>query len=194
MSAIYSRSGDDGTTSLGDGMRVPKTHERVEAYGSVDEACSAVGVARSFADDEKLRDLLRFVQQRLVNCSSRLAAPPESRTGEVANVSDGDVEVLERAIDFLEDRTGPLDRFILPGGCPLAAQLHFARAVVRRAERRVAVLDPLEDGDRDVSRFLNRSSDLLFAMARYANHQCSRADAMWDREATTPELESYHAD
>jgi cob(I)alamin adenosyltransferase len=194
MSPIYSGRGDDGTTSLGDGRRVPKTHERVEAYGTVDEACSVVGVARSYADDEMLRDLLRFVQQRLVNCSSRLALPPESRTAETANVSDVDAALLERAIDLFEERTGALDRFVLPGGCILASELHAARSVLRRAERRVAVLDPLEDDDREVARFLNRASDLLFAMARYANQQCSRTDTYWERDAAPPDLDTYHAD
>jgi cob(I)alamin adenosyltransferase len=194
MSPIYSGRGDDGTTSLGDGRRVSKAHVRVEAYGAVDEACSAVGVARSCSDDQMLRDLLRFVQQRLMNCGSRLAVPSGSRTAGVAGVSDGDVALLEGAIDFLDERSGPLDRFIVPGGCTLAAQLHFARSVVRRAERRVVALDPLEDADLEVARFLNRSSDLLFAIARYANQQCSRAETFWDREATTPGLESYHSD
>ena len=194
MSPIYSGRGDDGTTSLGDGQRVSKTHERVDAYGTVDEACSVVGAARSYAEDEMLRDVLRFVQQRLVNCSSRLATPPASRTADTPDVSDADVALLEQAIDLFEERTGPLDRFILPGGCPLAAQIQVARSVVRRAERRVAVLDPLEDGDREIARFLNRTSDLLFAMARYANRQCSRTDTFWDREAARPDLGGYHSD
>ena len=194
MNPIHTGRGDDGTTSLGDGERVPKTDPRVEAFGALDEACSAVGVARSFADDEMIRDVLRFVQQRLMNCASRLAVPAGGHTDPTVDALDEDVAFIERSIDFLEECTGPLDHFILPGGCTLAAQLHSARTVIRRAERRVVALGPAADRDQAAARLLNRCSDLLFAMARYANQQVSRTDVAWDRAAAAPDLSAYHSD
>jgi cob(I)alamin adenosyltransferase len=187
MSRLYTRGGDDGSTALGDGTRVGKEDQRIEAFGSLDEAQAAAGVARAYCDDELLRDLLRFAQQRLSNCAALLAT--SGRPGEeAAGVSEADTAVLEAAIDKLEERTGPAEGFILPGGSIPAAQLHVARATVRRAERRVAALESPTRGDRDVGRFLNRLSDMLFAAARWANVDQNRSETDWDPDAAPPDL------
>ena len=183
---IYTRRGDTGETSLADGERVPKTDPRVEAYGTIDEANSAIGAARALTDDVLLRDVLGFAQQRLLNCSSHVATPPDSRTALTTDVDDEDVAALERAVDRFEEATGPLDHFLVPGGTPLSAQLHVARTVVRRAERRVAAIDPTHDGDRRVACFVNRLSDVLFAAARYALVLEGESEDSWDREAPRP--------
>lgn len=184
---IYTRRGDSGETSLVGGARVPKNSERVEAYGTVDEANSAVGLARAAIttdafgaspDDIDLDGILGFVQHRLFNCSSRLATPPGAESERTPAVTPDDVTRLEAAIDALTAATGELDHFVLPGGCEAAARLHVARTVVRRAERRILDLDAHEPVDDHVLAFVNRLSDLLFAAARYENRACG--DVVWD--------------
>ncbi len=194
MSSIYTGTGDDGSTSLADGTRVPKDDARVEAYGTLDEADALLGVARSLADDELLRELLRYAQQRLANCSSLLASPSGAKPGS-PGVTAQDVAVLEAAIDRLEERTGPLTQFVLPGGSQLAASLHVARTVVRRAERRVAALPAAAApaARADVLRFLNRLSDMLFAAARWANADQNRSDTVWDPHAPAPDIARFGA-
>jgi len=190
MSPIYTGAGDGGTTSLADGTRIPKDDPRVEAYGSVDECCSLLGVARSLAEDELLRDVLGFAQARLYAYAVVLAC---DQAGDIPDPAfpqraDADVDLLERAVDRFESATGPLDRFLVPGGCPLAAQLFYARAVTRRAERRVLAIADGGPGDRAAARFLNRLSDALFAAARYANHDAGRPDQPWDPDTPFPML------
>lgn len=185
---IYTRRGDDGETSLADGERVPKTDPRVEAYGTIDEANSAIGLARAATDDDLLSAVLDFAQQRLFNCSSHVATPPEARSHATTDVDEDDVAVLERAVDRFEQHTGALDHFVIPGGSELAARLHVARTVVRRAERRVVALDPAHDGDQRVARFLNRLSDALFAASRYALSLEGRAEGAWNRDADRPAI------
>ena len=185
---IYTRRGDAGETSLADGERVPKTDHRVEAYGTLDEANSAIGAARALTEDALLREVLGFAQQRLLNCSSHVATPPNTRTPLTADVDDEDVAALEHAVDRFEEATGPLDHFLVPGGSSLAAQLHVARTVVRRAERRIVAIDPAHDGDRRVACFVNRLSDVLFAAARYALVLDGVSEETWDREASRPRL------
>jgi cob(I)alamin adenosyltransferase len=186
-SSIYTRAGDQGTTSLADGRRVPKASPRVEAYGTVDEANSWVGAARAFSADALMSRALEFLQHRLYNCSSSLATPPG---GSLAppGIGPEDVDFLERGIDRFEERTGPLDRFVVPGGCREAGLLHVARTVVRRAERLVVALAAEEPVDDQVLRFLNRASDFLFAAARYANAVCGAGDVFWDKDLPRPGL------
>ena len=191
MSAIYTGRGDDGTTSLAKGGRVPKDDPRVEAYGTVDEACSLLGAARALAVDELLREVLCFAQERMYVYAGLLAqapGPDPSLDDAVATATDEDVAFLERAVDRFEASTGPLDRFILPGGSPLAAQLFVARAVVRRAERRVVAIADTQPTDGEALRFLNRLSDTLFAAARYANFDADRVETTWDPQARPPAL------
>jgi cob(I)alamin adenosyltransferase len=168
---IYTRKGDDGTTGLWYGGRVPKDAGRPEAYGSIDEAASALGLARSAAErgGELYADILR-TQNELFVAGAELATAPEAagRLEEgVSKVTADMVERLESDIDRYMDRVDLPPKFTIPGGTELSARLDVARAAVRRAERRVAALEDLADDT--VLRYLNRLSDALFAMARFAD-------------------------
>ena len=184
-SKIYTRGGDHGETSLADGSRVSKRSPRVEAYGTLDEANSWVGVARAGVEDAGLDRALAFLQHRLFNCTSHLATPPGSPV-EPPTVSDADVAFLERAIDRWEQVTGPLNHFVLPGGAVAAGHLHMARTVCRRAERRLVSLADTEGVDPTVLKLVNRSSDFLFAAARYANRLAGVDDLGWDKNLPVP--------
>jgi cob(I)alamin adenosyltransferase len=172
---IYTKKGDDGTTALWYGGRRPKSHARVEAYGSVDEADSALGVARSLCgpDQEELaRDILR-VQRELFVAGAELATDPEAAgrlEDRVSRITDEMVDALDGEIDRYMDRVSLPPKFVIPGGTQLSAQLDIGRAVIRRAERRVAELKHADELDSDaVLRYLNRASDLVYAMARFAD-------------------------
>lgn len=184
-SKIYTRGGDEGTTSLLDGRRVDKDSARVRAYGAVDEACSWMGLARAWTTDPALADSLVFAGHRLYNCSSCLAAPAGTECS-VPPPSAADTRLLEETIDAFEERCGPIRSFILPGGSRVGSVLHVARTVVRRAERHTVTLSREERVDPKILRFLNRVSDLLFAAARYANHIENVRDAAWDPEFNPP--------
>jgi cob(I)alamin adenosyltransferase len=172
---IYTKKGDDGTTSLWYGGRVPKSDPRTEAYGSIDEAGSALGVARSMcspADAEIARDVLR-VQTELFVAGAELATAPEASErleDRVSRVTQEMVDSLDAEIDRYMDRVSLPPKFVIPGGTALSAQLDLARAVLRRAERRVVELKQSEGlGSDAVLRYLNRASDLVYAMARFAD-------------------------
>jgi cob(I)alamin adenosyltransferase len=186
-SSIYTKTGDKGETSLADGSRVPKTAARVEAYGAVDEASSWIGAARAFGDDPLLDQVLEFLQHRFYNCSSNIATPPAVGSP-AATVSDEDVAFLEQAIDRFEERAGAITGFVLPGGSRAASLLHVARTVCRRAERALWMLAAGEPVDRLVLKLVNRSSDLLFAAARYANAVDAGGDVMWDKDLPLPNM------
>ena len=177
---IYTRTGDAGETSLFDNARVSKADARVDAYGEVDELNACLGAARAAAGDAGLNELLAGIQRELFALGARLADPSSRIAGRVtkAAVTGADVERLEGAIDALERELPPLRRFVLPGGTPQAAMLHLARTVCRRAERRVVGLgaDAVEP---IVLQYLNRLSDLLFVMARAANHRARVPDVEW---------------
>jgi len=183
---IYTRSGDRGETGLVDGSRVPKDAARVEAYGALDEANAWVGAALALVDDPALSAPLTFLQHRLFNCSSNLATPPGGKF-EPPTVSDADVAFLEASIDRFEAATGKLTHFVLPGGTRSAGMLHVARAVCRRAERRIVTLGATEPVDSGVLKFVNRASDFLFAAARLANALENHPDEAWDRDLPAPE-------
>lgn len=185
--SIYTRRGDEGQTSLADGSRVSKSSPRVEAYGTVDEANSAIGFARAAGPDELLESVLSFSQQRLFNCASRLATPDAGSAGAIA-VSAGDIDFLERAIDRFEATSGPIRHFVVESGSELASRLHLARATVRRAERRVVSLAASEHVDAHVLAFVNRLADTLFAAARYANAVAGVAEEAWDASVEPPAL------
>jgi cob(I)alamin adenosyltransferase len=171
---IYTRKGDDGTTGLWYGGRVPKHAGRPEAYGSVDEAASALGLARAIAErgGEVYEDVLR-VQNELFVVGAELATAPEAAERLEAGVSKVTPEMVERLesdIDRYMDRVDLPPKFVIPGGTDLSARLDVARSAVRRAERRVAALkDAGELADHIVVTYLNRLSDALFAMARFAD-------------------------
>jgi len=171
---IYTRKGDDGTTGLWYGGRVPKSHERPEAYGSVDEAASALGLCRAAAggDKELYDDILR-IQNELFVAGAELATAPEAAgrlEAGVSKVTEAMVERLESDIDRYMARVDLPPKFVIPGGTELSARLDVARTAVRRAERRVSAMhDAGHLADDTVLRYLNRASDAVYAMARYAD-------------------------
>jgi len=170
---IYTRKGDDGTTSLWYGGRVDKSDARTHAYGSLDEANSALGVARALATDDRLTSDLLRLQNDLFVAGAELATAPEARERLEAGVSRldaGGTAWLEEAIDRYMGQVDLPPKFVLPGGTQLSAQLDLARAVLRRAERHIVALARAQDlGDSVVLEFVNRASDLLFAMARFTD-------------------------
>jgi cob(I)alamin adenosyltransferase len=177
---IYTRTGDAGETGLFDGTRVSKSDPRVDAYGDVDELASWLGVVRAKIDSSDLTDMLMDIQRDLFALGARLADPRRKIAGRVEKVAltDRDVSRLERWIDTLEDELPPLRKFILAGGNDAGASLHFARAICRRAERRMVGLGP--DAVETVALiYINRLSDLLFTMARAANLRAGIAETEW---------------
>lgn len=176
---IYTKTGDLGETGLIGGQRVSKDHMRVEAYGTVDELNSALGIARAQLKHDPFMDsLLTEIQNTLFDMGAEIASPPE-RAERFAVIDDEKVSTLESAIDTLEEELEPLKQFILPGGSEAAAFLHLARCICRRAERRVATLSTTAPLNGALLRYLNRLSDLLFVMARAANHRAGVADIKW---------------
>jgi cob(I)alamin adenosyltransferase len=179
LTRLYTRDGDEGTTRLADGTRVAKDCARVQAYGAVDELNSVLGVALAQGLDERLAAELARIQNELFDLGGDLATPRESEPGfEVPRITGARVRRLEPLIDELAEATGPLENFVLPGGAPGAATLQLARAVCRRAERSVVTLDEEAETGPAVA-YLNRLSDLLFAMARYENHQRGVPEPQW---------------
>lgn len=176
LSKIYTRTGDDGTTGLGDGARVPKTHWRIEAYGTVDEANSAVGVVLAAAGlPEKIVATLTQIQHELFDLGGELAVPG------YRVVTEAHVARLEETLDELNASLPPLKEFILPGGGPATAACHLARAIARRAERRVWALPKDEQIAPEVAQYLNRLSDLLFVIARVLARHERGAEVLWKR-------------
>lgn len=184
LTKIYTKTGDAGLTGLGDGARVPKHCPRVEAYGEVDEANSALGVAIVSLGDApalaRVRDALLVIQQDLFDVGADLCVPRDSgeQAGSRLRVTPDQIARLERLIDRHNAGLPPLESFIMPGGTEAAARLHVARAVTRRAERRVAALIESEPAatSPDALVYLNRLSDLLFVLARVAN---GGGDVLW---------------
>jgi cob(I)alamin adenosyltransferase len=168
LTKIYTRGGDKGETSRGDGRRVPKTDLRIEAYGTVDEANSLIGLALEASDlPDEFKPWLRGVQNDLFDVGADLSVPL-SDTRDRLRVRQEQVERLEELCDFVNERLEPLKSFVLPGGGEAAARLHVARTVCRRAEREAAALADAQDASPEALAYLNRLSDLLFILARAA--------------------------
>jgi len=179
LDRIYTRSGDDGRTSLGDGARLPKFHVRVAAYGSVDEANSVIGIAMLYVSDVDIRDVLTRVQNDLFDLGGDLCRPErEHRKVEPLRVSERQVTWIEERIDAFNAALTPLHSFVLPGGSHAAAHLHHARTVIRRAERYMAEIAYQEPVNPAALRYAKRLSYLLFEPARYVNER-GRADVLW---------------
>ena len=184
LTKIYTRGGDRGETSLGDGNRVPKHDARVEAYGTVDEANAVIGLVRveivsAGVDEQALDAVLGRIQNDLFDLGADLCTPENGRRAEGAlRIVTGQVEWLEAEIDKINDRLTPLSSFILPGGSPVAANLHLARTVARRAERCVTKLARSEAVNTEAVKYLNRLSDLLFVMSRATNNNGAN-DILW---------------
>ena len=183
LSRIYTRTGDDGSTGLGDGSRRPKHDLRIEAYGTVDEANCALGLVLVQPLPARLAARLQALQNELFDVGSDLCVPGPA--GDKLRILPSYTVRLERWIDEENARLAPLSSFVLPGGTPAAAQLHLARTVVRRAERLVSELLAREPGavNPEVLRYLNRLSDLLCVLARVANDD-GRQDVLWRPGAT----------
>jgi cob(I)alamin adenosyltransferase len=178
LSRIYTKAGDGGETGLGDRTRVLKCSTRVTAYGEVDELNAVLGLAS--ASDGPHQSLLRSIQNDLFDVGADLCLPLSApETGNALRMMAAQGERLEKEIDRLNERLEPLRSFVLPGGTPLAAWLHLARTVCRRAERSVVALMQTEPVNPNVLVYLNRLSDLLFVLARVANDD-GKADALWE--------------
>ena len=180
---IYTRTGDDGTTGLLGKARVPKHDARVEAYGSVDELNALLGVAHAHDGAKVFGELVPGFQATLFQLGAELATVDAAMLAKLSRVSSDDVTALEQEIDRLEVELTPLTQFVLPGGAMLAAALHHARTVCRRAERRVTALAARESVSPHVVHWLYRLADLLFVMARVANHRAGVPDRVWTPRA-----------
>lgn len=178
---IYTKTGDKGKTSLIGGTKVSKAHLRIEAYGTVDELNSHIGLCRDHQTDDHGRDILQEIQDRLFTLSSALACDPEKETKmKIPDLKESDITLLEKEIDRMTDQLPPMKSFILPGGHPVVSQLHITRCVCRRAERSCV---RLEEENEEVAPiimiYLNRLSDYLFVLARYTAHLLNVAEIPW---------------
>jgi len=181
LSKIYTRTGDDGSTGLGDGTRVAKDSARVTAYGTVDEANSAIGLLLANAtldenDASDIRALLTTVQHQLFDLGGELCIPGH------AAIFDADIDALERALDRHNQPLPPLKDFILPGGGEAAARCHLARTIVRRAERETVTLSHHDAVRPEAIRYLNRLSDLLFVLARVLARADGHGEVLWKHD------------
>lgn len=184
ITKVYTRTGDDGTTALGGGQRVPKDALRIEAYGTVDETNSAVGVVRAAGAHPRVDTMLGRIQNELFHLGSDLCVLEEDKARmPVPVIEPRHVDAIERDIDALQADLTPLVNFVLPGGAPAAAHLHVARTICRRAERLLVALAREESVGAHAVRYLNRLSDLLFVMARWESHARGVPDVTWDSRA-----------
>jgi cob(I)alamin adenosyltransferase len=173
LSKIYTRTGDDGSTGLGDGARVSKDSARVTAYGTVDEANSAIGIVLACEIPEPIRDVLVAVQHQLFDLGGELCIPGHSA------IFDADIQALEDTLDRFNADLPPLKDFILPGGGMAAAQAHLARTICRRAEREVVTLSHHDAVRPEAIRYLNRLSDLLFVLCRVLARESGHGEVLW---------------
>lgn len=176
LSRIYTRTGDDGSTGLGDGSRVGKDSARVEAYGTVDEANACIGLLLATDMPETVRDLLIRIQHQLFDLGGELCIPGH------AAIFDADIDALEMQLDQFNEGLPALKEFILPGGGEAAARCHIARTVVRRAERRTVELARLENVRPQPVQYLNRLSDLLFVLCRVLARASGHGEVLWKHE------------
>ena len=184
ITKVYTRTGDDGTTGLGTGGRVGKDSPRIEAYGTVDELNSQIGLALSCGVNDAIAPALRSIQNDLFHLGSDLCIPEkEKKRQPVPRIEERHVAALESLMDRLSEELEPLANFVLPGGAPAAAQLHVARTVCRRAERLVVALSRREAVGPHTIEYLNRLSDALFVMARHENKRRGFSDVLWDSRA-----------
>ncbi len=176
---IYTLTGDDGSTSLVGGRRVPKHSQRVEAYGSVDELIAWIGLLRDHRENKERRDILIYIQSQLMSCAAALATDPENKNSRIILPENESLKVLEDAIDKMEESLKPLSNFLLPGGNMLVSYCHIARCVCRRAERAVLRLNTSEKTPELVIKFLNRLSDYLFVLSRKISLELDNEEVKW---------------
>lgn len=175
---IYTKTGDEGTTSLFGGRRVAKDDFRIEAYGTVDELNSFIGLLMASFDDEKQISILTDVQNRLFAVGAALATDPDKSTPS-SDIQASDIEILEIAMDNMDQILPPLRNFILPSGDLAIANAHVCRTVCRRAERRVISLNSISTVDQQIIVYLNRLSDYFFILSRYLSHTHQVAEIPW---------------
>ena len=193
ITKVYTRQGDKGETHLVGGKRVAKDDPRIESYGTIDELNAILGIVRAFNDGQpaspvtrRLDVILRQIQNELFDLGSELATPPEAVWDGMIRIGSEQMRVLERTIDECQDDLDPLKSFILPGGGTIAAFLHQARTVCRRAERDIVRLtrrEPIVDGP---LRYANRLSDLLFVLARRTSKHAGELEYLWEKGLTLP--------
>lgn len=179
---IYTKTGDSGSTSLIGGKRVPKYHERIEVYGSLDELISFIGLLRDSLESEKYQEILIKIQDRLMVCSSLLASDCVECTEDLPKIYDKDIELLEKEIDKMEASLEPLMSFILPGGHQAVSVCHIARTICRRIERQVVKLSEQVILDELIVKYLNRLSDYLFVLARRISKDFNAKEIPWKPE------------
>ena len=177
LTKIYTRTGDSGTTGLVGGKRISKDSPRLWAYGTVDELNSAIGAARSFKPDKKTDAILAGIQNDLFDLGAELATPGKPHVC----IEQHRIDALENLIDHCTGRLGPLREFILPGGTTVAAQLHVARTICRRAERFCVRLGKKEQIGSLAVPYLNRLSDALFVLSRWVNYNAGKKEAFWQK-------------
>ncbi len=181
LTKLYTRKGDDGSTALGSGRRIPKDAIRVSSYGTVDEVNSALGVALAYELSPRLMEMVSVIQNELFHVGSDLCFTEEDKqTVQIPQIGKTQVKRLESWIDELNAAVGALENFILPGGSTGAAHLHLARTICRRAEREVTTLKRQEAIGAYVLPYLNRLSDLLFVMARFENKERGIPEPLWN--------------
>lgn len=181
INRVYTRRGDSGETSLAGGQRIAKNDLRIEAYGTVDELNSFIGLARESARElPELDTILRRVQHELFNLGSILATLPEDVHPHQARITDAESAQLEREIDRMNEGLPKLRSFVLPGGSRLNAELHICRTVCRRAERICVSLAAVADVDAAILKYLNRLSDALFVWSRWASHRTGVPETLWE--------------
>ncbi|MEC7671754.1 MAG: cob(I)yrinic acid a,c-diamide adenosyltransferase [Pseudomonadota bacterium] len=184
LNKIYTKTGDDGTTALGNGERIAKSSKRVSAYGSVDELNSFIGLARSFIESDKLQELdkiLATIQNDLFDLGADLCIPDKDKNADSLKIVNNYVKNLEREIDKLNSQLEPLRSFILPGGTKVSAYIHIARTIARRCEREMIELRQIEKAEisKEAVQYINRLSDFLFVAARYVNLKSDFDDILW---------------
>jgi cob(I)alamin adenosyltransferase len=176
---IYTLTGDDGTTSLSGGRRVPKHSIRVEAYGSVDELIAWIGLLRDHKENIRRKELLIYIQSQLMKCAAALACDSKNINSKKILPDPDCVEVIEKEIDMMEETLPALKNFILPGGNILISYCHIARCVCRRAERAISSLNKTEESPELVNKFLNRLSDFLFVLSRKISLELDIEETKW---------------
>ncbi|MEC7269844.1 MAG: cob(I)yrinic acid a,c-diamide adenosyltransferase [Pseudomonadota bacterium] len=184
LNKIYTKTGDDGTTALGNGERIAKSSKRVSAYGSVDELNSFIGLARSFIESDKLKELdkiLATIQNDLFDLGADLCIPDKDKNADSLKIVKSYVKNLEKEIDKLNSQLEPLRSFILPGGTKVSAYIHIARTIARRCEREMIELRQIEEAEisKEAVQYINRLSDFLFVAARYVNLKSDFDDILW---------------
>ncbi|MEJ2614207.1 MAG: cob(I)yrinic acid a,c-diamide adenosyltransferase [Ignavibacteriaceae bacterium] len=185
---IYTKTGDRGETGLFGGTRISKSSPRIEAYGTVDELNSFIGLAITEAQDGSVKSLLNKIQNQLFIVGSDLATPKstEDQKKNILRIPAEFHEEIEKSIDSFEEKLDELKNFIIPGGSKSASLLHICRTISRRAERRVVALNSLEQINENIVIFLNRLSDLFFVLSRYENKVSNHPDVIWESQKSQP--------